>query len=121
MAAMADEAPGATPDLCLQRAPVKPRLLPYDPNRLLDRVKRLLRLETDSQLARLLGIAPQRVSKIRYRLTPVSAAVLIRMTEVTDCDLPELRRLLGDRRRKHRMGPEHFRPRKKQIPVPSDT
>lgn len=97
------------------------RLHPYDPNRLLDRIKRQLKLVTDSHLARVLGIAPQRISKIRYRINPISAAVLIRMTEVTNVDLPELRRILGDRRRKQRMGPEHFRPRRrgcKTLPGP---
>lgn len=84
---------------------------PYDPSRLLDALIYHLRLKNDSALARLLGIRPQRVSKIRRRANPVSAALLIRMSEITSFDIRELRQLLGDRRAKYRIGPNHFKPK----------
>lgn len=83
----------------------------YDPGRLLDALIFHLQLKNDSALAKLLGIRPQRVSKIRRRVNPVSAALLIRMSEITAFSVNDLRRLLGDRRNKHRMGPNHFRPK----------
>ena len=83
----------------------------YDPSRLLDALIFHLRLKNDSALARLLGVRPQRVSKIRRRANPVSAALLIRMSEISSFDVRELRQLLGDRRNKYRIGPNHFRPK----------
>lgn len=83
----------------------------YDPSRLLDALIFHLRLKNDSALARLLGVRPQRVSKIRRRANPVSAALLIRMSEITSFNISELRQLLGDRRSKYRIGPNHFKPK----------
>lgn len=83
----------------------------YDPGRLLDALIFHLQLKNDSALANLLDIRPQRVSKIRRRVNPVSAALLIRMSEITHFSVNDLRRLLGDRRNKHRIGPDHFRPK----------
>ncbi|MBK4736104.1 hypothetical protein [Noviherbaspirillum pedocola] len=83
----------------------------YDPDRLLDAVLRHLDLKNDSALARLMDLRPQHFSKIRRRLRPISAALLIRFNEVTGLSIKEMRTLMGDRRAKQRLGPEHFRPK----------
>lgn len=75
----------------------------YDPNHLLDALIAKLELKNDAALARVLEIAPPMISKIRHRRLPVGAALLIRMHEVTNLPISELRSLMGDRRKKYRV------------------
>lgn len=83
----------------------------YNPSLFLDRLVFHLNLKNDSALARLLETRPQYVSKVRRRIIPVSAALLIRFSEISSFDVTQLRILLGDRRKKHRIGPNHFKPK----------
>lgn len=76
----------------------------YDPNGLLDSILKTKSLKNDAALARLLEVAPPVISKIRHRKLPVGASLLIRMHEVTDLTIAELRLLMGDRRGKFRVG-----------------
>lgn len=83
----------------------------YDPNNLLDRIIEKLHLKNDAALSRSLEVAPPVISKIRHRRLPVGASLLLRMHEVTDLSLKELRDMMGDRREKFRMSPVHFKPK----------
>ena len=62
-----------------------------------------LKLKNDAALARALEVAPPIISKIRHRRLPVGASMLIRMHEVSNLSVMELRELLGDRRKKFRL------------------
>jgi hypothetical protein len=75
----------------------------YNPNKLLDAMLEKLELKNDAALSRALEIAPPLISKIRHRRLPVGASMLIRMHEVSNLSVMELRELLGDRRAKFRI------------------
>lgn len=81
----------------------------YDPNNLLDSVIQKLQLKNDAALSRALEIAPPVISKIRHRRLPIGASFLIRLHEVTNISMKELRGLMGDRREKYRIGHVDFR------------
>jgi hypothetical protein len=74
----------------------------YNPNHLLDILIGKLRLKNDAALSRILEVAPPVISKIRHHRLPVGASLLIRMHEVSDLSIRDLRDLMGDRRAKHR-------------------
>lgn len=82
----------------------------YDPNNLLDHLIKTLGLKNDAALSRALEVAPPVLSKIRHRRLPVGASLLIRMHEISDISIRELRDLMGDRRDKHRISPGQFKP-----------
>lgn len=86
----------------------------YDPNRLLDALMERLGVKTDAAMARALEVAPPIISKIRHRKLAVGASLLIRMHEVTDLSIRALRDLMGDRRKKFRMGEGVREPQLKQ-------
>jgi len=76
-----------------------------NPNALLDHLLKQLRLKNDAQLSRVLEVQPPVISKLRHGRLPVGATMLIRMHEVSDISIRDLRYLMGDRRAKFR-GPE---------------
>ena len=83
----------------------------YDPNHLLDAMLERLKLKNDAALSRALEVAPPVISKIRHRRLPVGASMLIRMPEVSDLSVAELRDLLGDRRQKYRLSTVQGKPK----------
>lgn len=83
----------------------------YDPNNLLDSLIQKLNLKNDAALSRALEVAAPVISKIRHRRLPVGASMLIRMHEISDISITDLRNLMGDRREKFRISPEQFRPK----------
>ena len=83
----------------------------YDPNNLLDSLIEKLNLKNDAALSRALEVAPPVISKIRHRRLPVGASLLIRMHEVSDLTIRELRVLMGDRRGKFRISDKQFKPK----------
>ncbi len=85
--------------------------LAYDPNHLLDSLIEKLSLKNDAALSRALEVAPPVISKIRHRRLPVGASLLIRMHEVSDLSIRELRILMGDRREKFRISDKQFKPK----------
>lgn len=87
-----------------------PAQVEYDPNRLLDALIVKLNLKNDAALSRALEVAPPLISKIRHRRLPVGASLLIRMHEVSNLSIRELRELMGDRRKKFRISDKHFKP-----------
>jgi len=82
----------------------------YNPNRLLDALIDHLKLKNDAALARALEVAPPVLSKIRHRRLPVGAALLIRMHEVSELTISDLRYLMGDRRKKFRISDSQGKP-----------
>ena len=67
----------------------------YDPNNLLDTLIKQLHLKNDAALSRALEVAPPVISKIRHRRLPVGAPLLIRMHEISDVSIKDLRGLMG--------------------------
>ena len=83
----------------------------YNPDNLLDAMLEKLKLKNDAALSRALEVAPPVISKIRHRRLPVGASMLIRMHEVSNLSVGELREILGDRRQKHRISDVQGKPK----------
>ncbi|MES2831134.1 MAG: hypothetical protein V4695_03980 [Pseudomonadota bacterium] len=83
----------------------------YDPNNLLDTLLKKMGLKNDAALSRALEVAPPVISKIRHRRLPVGASLLIRMHEVSQESIKDLRLLMGDRRDKFRISDKQFKPK----------
>jgi hypothetical protein len=83
----------------------------YDPDNLLDSLIAKLGFKNDAALSRALEIGPPVISKIRHRRLPVGASLLIRMHEVSELSIKDLRILMGDRRNKFRMSDVQFKPK----------
>lgn len=66
----------------------------YDPNRVLDAIINKLKLKNDAALSRTLEVAPPVISKIRHNTLPIGATLLLRMHEVSDLSIRELRALM---------------------------
>jgi hypothetical protein len=86
-------------------------LVTYDPDHLLDSLIQKLLLKNDAALARALEVAPPVISKIRHRRLPVGATLLIRMHEISDLTIGELRSLMGDQRARYGMNDKPFQPK----------
>ncbi|MES2299631.1 MAG: hypothetical protein V4582_21515 [Pseudomonadota bacterium] len=67
----------------------------YDPNKVLDAVIEKLQLKNDAALSRALEVAPPVISKIRHRTLPIGATILLRMHEVSDLSIKDLRSLMA--------------------------
>ena len=76
----------------------------YDPNALLDTLIARLQLKNDAALCRLLEVGPPVISKIRHKRLPIGSSMLIRMHEISNLTIRELRYLMGDRRARYRQG-----------------
>src|SRR5262245_54321151 len=83
----------------------------YNPDNLLNALIERLNLKNDAALARALEVAPPVISKIRHRRLPVGASMLIRMHEVSNLEIRELRELMGDRRNKYRFSDSQGKPK----------
>lgn len=73
--------------------------LDYNPGRLLDQLRLHLNLKNDAALAASLEVAAPVISKIRNLKLPVGATILIRMHEVSEISIRDLRALMGERRK----------------------
>ncbi|MCU6434400.1 hypothetical protein LPB67_11510 [Undibacterium sp. Jales W-56] len=83
----------------------------YDPDNLLDTLIHHLHFKNDAALSRALEVAPPVISKIRHRRLSVGASLLIRMHEISEYSIKDLRAFMGDRRTKFRISPQHFKPK----------
>jgi hypothetical protein len=72
-----------------------PEASEYDPNRVLDAIIAKLQLKNDAALSRALEVAPPVISKIRHRTLPIGATILLRMHEVSDFSIRELRAMMA--------------------------
>lgn len=68
----------------------------YHPELLLDRLLSILKITSDVELARHLGVSAQTISKIRTRRRGVSCVVLVRMHDISGLSIDTLRILLGE-------------------------
>ena len=84
--------------------------LNYDPGYLLDTVIRRLGLKNDAALARHLEIAPPVISKTRNGKLAIGASLLLRLHEVTDISIKDLRALMGDNRASFCLEDTHYAP-----------
>lgn len=66
-------------------------------NNLLDLLIQKLRLKNDCQLSRELLVSHSVISRLRVGNLPMSALVLLRMHEVSDISIRDLRMLMGDK------------------------
>lgn len=67
----------------------------YNPNRVLDAIIEKLQLKNDAALSRALEVAPPVISKIRHNTLPIGATILLRMHEISDFSIRELRDLMS--------------------------
>ena len=67
----------------------------YNPDNLLDSLIERLNLKNDAALSRALEVAPPVISKIRHNTLPIGATILIRMHEISDFSIRELRELMA--------------------------
>ena len=84
----------------------KSEAVSYNPAHLLDTLRKHMSVNSDKALAVKLDVAPPVISKIRSRNLRVGSTILIRMHEVSQLSIKELRDLMGDKRAFFRMG-EH--------------
>lgn len=75
----------------------------YQPDQLLDALRHMLHLHSDEALSRRLHVAPRIIREIRAGVRPIGASMLMWMSEVAGVGIPELRKLMGDRRRTCRL------------------
>lgn len=71
----------------------------YHPDHLLDALLHQLHLSSDEELSRKLHVSSRILRQIREGRLPVGASMLIWMSEATGIGIPQLRELMGDRRR----------------------
>ena len=67
----------------------------YNPNKVLDAIIAKLQLKNDAALSRVLEVAPPVISKIRHYTLPIGATILLRMHEVSDISIRDLRTLMS--------------------------
>ena len=67
---------------------------PGDPNILLDAIIEKLNLKNDAALSRLLEVAPPVISKLRHGALPIGPTMLIRMHEVSEMNIRDMRALM---------------------------
>jgi transcriptional regulator with XRE-family HTH domain len=67
----------------------------YVPHQLLNRLKQQLGFKRDKQLAYVLGLQPNALSHIRRKRSPLSAALIIGIMDLSGLGLDEVRTLIG--------------------------
>ncbi|HTD05261.1 hypothetical protein [Undibacterium sp.] len=85
----------------------------YDPNRLLNTIKEKLQLRNDAALSKVLAVSRPLIWEIRRHTVPVGAWLLMRMHEVSQLSIEELRILMGDRRQRIRVAIPQRNPRQR--------
>jgi len=75
--------------------PTSPELPVYNPNKVLDAIIEKLQLKNDAALSRALEVAPPVISKIRHCTLPIGATILLRMHEISDFSIRELRAMIA--------------------------
>ncbi|MBB3224903.1 helix-turn-helix domain-containing protein [Pseudoduganella umbonata] len=75
----------------------------YDPARLLDALALHTGASSDARLAKKLQVSKHVIGGIRQRRISVSATLMLHIQEATGLSVPEIRHLVGDRRRVVRM------------------
>ena len=68
----------------------------FDPNLVLDDLLYRFSLKNDAALSRMLHLRPPIISKLRHHRIRISPFILIRIHEVTQLTIREIRALMGD-------------------------
>ncbi len=76
----------------------------YRPDRLFHAVKCRLGLSSDGMLSQKLRLRKSLMEAMRHGRMPVTATVLLLISEASGISIDELRRIMGDRRAKLRLG-----------------
>jgi transcriptional regulator with XRE-family HTH domain len=71
----------------------------YSPIYFFDGLKRRLSILTDASVCRIFNISPSTVSKIQHGHSAVSPEILLKIHEMTDIPIFELREMMQDKRR----------------------
>jgi hypothetical protein len=74
----------------------------FKPSNLFDCLISIMKLKNDAALSQALGIGSPIISKIRHNRLPVSASLLLRIHDVTQLPVRDLRDFMGDRRQRYR-------------------
>lgn len=69
--------------------------LTYNPNRLLDALISSMGLKNDAALSRALEVGPPVISKLRHHRLPVGSSLIIKIHEVSDLPIREIKVLAG--------------------------
>lgn len=75
----------------------------YDPNQLLDALIAHLNLKNDAALSNALHVARPILASIRQRSLGVGAWLLLRMSEISNLSIADLRQMMGDQRTRMRV------------------
>ena len=81
----------------------------YDPNRLLDWAIAHLSLKSDHELSAALEIVNEQLLGFRRGASRLPSSVLVAINDLTGCRISELKKILGDRRGKQRLGKTYRR------------
>jgi DNA-binding Xre family transcriptional regulator len=71
----------------------------YQPEVFLDKIAKKLKINSDRELSRVLGIPSSVVSKIRHKSIPISANHLLAIHDISDLSIKKLRQMMGDNRK----------------------
>lgn len=75
----------------------------------LDYVKHVAGVDTDAALSHLLELSPAALSKLRNERRPIGPAILVRIHEVTDISIRDLKHLAGQPCLSSLKGPDAMR------------
>jgi hypothetical protein len=75
----------------------------YDPNRFIDELWFVLDVQSDKDLARILGISRSAISKFRHLRAGIPASILVQVHLMTGMSIKMMRDMMGDRRVKYRL------------------
>lgn len=68
----------------------------YDPNRFIDwLIHTVFKVKNDAALSRTLEVSPPVISKIRTRKLPVGPSILVKVHDLTDMPVREIRKHMG--------------------------
>ncbi|MGZ5199817.1 MAG: helix-turn-helix domain-containing protein [Telluria sp.] len=76
--------------------PVEYTFQPTNPPGWIDRLRAMKQLHSDAELCRVLQVPPPMISKIRTGRINVSAGLMIRIHEVFQLPIDELRRMMAE-------------------------
>lgn len=71
----------------------------YNPAKFLDGLIARLGVRSSSALARMVGLSPSVISKVRHQRLAISGEILLQIHDATDIPIRELRRMMGDTRK----------------------
>jgi hypothetical protein len=71
----------------------------YSPIHFLDELKQRFNLSTDASVCRIFDISPSTISKVRHQKMSVSPEIFLKIHDMTNIPIFELRKMMLDKRR----------------------